>query len=166
MAKQDGSVTETITYVPGQHDPAHVKWGNFTFQANVPKEVTGNPDGTSSEKLNHHIIESARNNPCFVVGKDKPARRDKASAPKNAREYSAYFIDWLKDGHFETAEELIARFAKDRDLQAKCEVGPDDFAYLGTLFNPRLADLAKAEALTEPQVAAIWISHGINQLPW
>lgn len=159
-------VTETITYVPGQHDPVHVPWGGHVFHANVPKEIKGDPEGSSSEKLNAHIIESARNNPAFVVGKDAKPKRERSALPKNAREYSAYFIEWLKDGHFETVEELVARFAKDRDLQAKCEVGPDDFAYLGTLFNPRLADLAKAEALTEPQVAAIWISHGVNQLPW
>jgi hypothetical protein len=69
-------------------------------------------------------------------------------------------------GTIEHADELIARFAKDRELQLACEVGSDDFAYLGTLFMPRLYDLAKADDLTAQQVSSLWISHGFNVLPW
>jgi len=75
-------------------------------------------------------------------------------------------IDWIKDPAIEHTDQLIARFACDRELQAICEVGADDYAYLATLFMPRLHDLAKGDELTEGQVASIWINHGINQLPW
>lgn len=163
-----GKIAEMITYTPGQHDPVHVKWGGHTFQANVPKEVKGDPDGTSTEKLNAQIIELARENPHFVVGdgKDAKPRQTREKAPKDAKGYLAYFVAWLRDGHFETPEELIARFVQDRDLQAKCEIGTDDYARIGELFNPRLADLAKACEMTDQQVASVWVSHGVNQLPW
>ncbi|EJN14751.1 hypothetical protein PMI42_01725 [Bradyrhizobium sp. YR681] len=160
-------VAETITYVPGQHDPSFVKWCGHTLQANVPKEIKGDPDGSSTEKLNAQMIESAKGNPHFVVGDPSKAQRSpRNKQPKDAKSYRAYFIDWLKDETFETPEELIGRFARDRELQAKCEVGPDDFALMGELFMPKLSDLAKACDMAEAQLAAVWINHGFNQLPW
>lgn len=171
MAKAD-SVTESITYVPGQGDPSFVKWGGHTFQANVPKEITGHPEGTSTERFNHQVIESARNNPCFTVGSQKNARKKKSDAlPVDAKGYRAYMVDWLKEEKngnsvFEHAEQLIERLAQDRELQAKCEVGYDDFQYLGSLFMARLHELAAADELSEGQIAALWVQHGYNQLPW
>ncbi|WP_445222255.1 hypothetical protein ACKWRH_21610 [Bradyrhizobium sp. Pa8] len=159
-------IAEKITYVPGQHDPSHVKWGGHVFQANVPKEIKGDPDGTSTEKLNHEIIERAKGNPHFIVGDGKQPRTPREKAPTDAKGYLAYFVGWLKDETFETPEELIARFARDRELQAKCDVGPDDFARVGELFAPRLHELAKACDMSEAQVAAVWVNHGYNQLPW
>lgn len=170
MAKQD-SVTETITYVPGDGDPSFVKWGGHTFRANVPKEVTGHPEGTSTEKLNHQIIESARSNPSFTVGSEKKKRTKADAMPTDAKTYRSYMVGWLKEERdgvsvFEHAEDLIARLAQDRELQAKCEVGFDDFQYLSSLFMPRLADLAVADELSEGQIASIWVKYGYNQLPW
>ncbi|MCS3725503.1 hypothetical protein [Bradyrhizobium betae] len=160
-------LAEIITYVPGQHDPSHVKWCGHTFQANVAKEIKGDPDGTSSEKLNAQLIESARNNPHFVVGEGaKATRASRDKMPKDAKGYRAYFVNWLKEETFETPEDLIGRFARDRELQAKCDVGPDDFAQIGELFDPRLHELAKACDLAEAQIAAVWVNHGYNQLPW
>jgi hypothetical protein len=160
-------VTETITYIPGPMDPPVVKWAGYTFQANVPKELTGNAEGTAREKLNMHMIENARGNNFYKVGSgNSRPRREVSALPTTAEEYRAYMVDWLKDPHIEHAEQLIARFARDHDLQVASEVGADDYAYLATLFMPKLSDLAKADELTEGQVASIWINHGINQLPW
>lgn len=159
------AVTETITYIPGPMDPPVVKWCGQTFQANVPKEVFGHPDGSAREQINHQLIERARDNKHFVVGNARP-KRDQAALPTTAEQYRAYAVKWLTDPAVEHAEQLIARFAKDRDLQLACEVGADDYAYLATLFMPKLHELSRADELTEPQVATLWISHGINQLPW
>lgn len=159
-----GRVTETITYVPGQGDPAAVTWGGHVFHANVPKEITGHPDGTKAEQLNHHLIERARENKTFTVG-GKARRRDVRALPQTAEEYRGYFVDWMNQ-EFNSANDMIARFARDRDLQATCEVGSDDYAYLGSLFMPKLSELAKSDELTEGQVAQLWVNNGINQLPW
>lgn len=164
-------VTETVTYVPGEGDPAYTKWAGQTFQANVPKELIGHADGTPQQKLNLHIIDSVKNgNKSFTLGGQKPKGKSTA-APKTADEYKSYFVDWLSkvntpDSHIRSADALIARFAQDHQLQDACEVGADDFAYLGGLFMPRLHELAKGDELTEQQVAGLWLQHGVNQLPW
>lgn len=158
-------VTESITYVAGQGDPSTIKWCGHTFQANVPKDITGHPDGSERDKLNHILIESARTNKHFTVGGVR-AKRIAPALPKTAEEYRKHMVDWIKDPEIKSAEQLIARFAKERDLQYACEVGADDYSFLASLFMPRLYELAKADELNEPQVAAIWISHGIMQLPW
>jgi hypothetical protein len=77
-------VTETITYVPGPLDPVTVKWAGHTFQANVPKEITGRADGSSSEKLNAHLIERARENKSFLVGNARP-KREATTLPTRTR---------------------------------------------------------------------------------
>lgn len=168
-AREDNSgetaVVETVTYTPGQHDPLTVVWCGHTFNANVPKEIKGNGEGTDRERLNMQLIERARDNPHFKVGSG-PAKRQIKALPKDAADYRAYMVDWLADPSIQHADQLIARFAKDHDLQVTCEVGADDYAYLATLFMPRLHDLAKGDELTEGQVASLWINHGINQLPW
>lgn len=159
------SVTETITYIPGEGDPSSVKWCGHVFQANVPKEITGAAEGSDREKLNLQLIERARDNRHFRVGNAR-VRRDAMTEPKTAEEYRAYMVGWLKDPAIDHAETLIARFVRDRELQEMCEVGADDYAFLSTLFMPRLHELAKADELTEGQVASMWINHGVNQLPW
>lgn len=162
--ESDGFVTETITYLAGNGDPASVIWCGHTFHANVPKEITGHPEGTKAEQLNHHLIESARNNKTFSVG-GRTRKRDARAIPQSAEEYRGYFVDWLNDD-YRSANDLIARFARDRELQTACEVGSDDYAWLGSLFMPKLHELAKADELTEGQVAQLWVNNGINQLPW
>lgn len=164
-AETSGPVTENITYLPGEGDPSTVTWCGHTFRANVPKEVTGNADGTDREQLNYQLIERARDNPSFKVGDARPRRRA-IEIPKTADEYRAYLAAWLQDTSMQHADQLIARFARDRELQAACEVGTDDFSFIATLFMPKLHDMAKADELTEGQVAQLWVNHGINQLPW
>lgn len=160
------AVTETITYMPGPMDPAVTKWCGHTFQANVGKDITGHPDGSAAEKLNHQLIEAARTNKHFKVGSARTPARETRELPKTAEEYRRYAVAWIKDPEIQTTEQLITRFARDRDLQFACEVGADDYAWLSTLFMPKLHELAKADELTEGQVASIWINHGVMQLPW
>jgi hypothetical protein len=159
-----GAVTEEITYLPGQMDNPTVTWCGHTFRANVPKTITGHSDGTNAERLNFHLIESAKNNKHFAVG-GKTKRRQASAEPTTAEEYRGYFIAWMNQS-FDHADQMIERFARDRELQAACEVGSDDYSYLGTLFMPKLHDLARADELTEGQVAQLWINHGVNQMPW
>jgi hypothetical protein len=142
-----------------------VKWCGHTFQANVPKTITGHAEGTTAQKLNHHLIESAKENRHFRVGNAKP-KREVATMPTTAEGYRAYMVEWLKDPNIQHADDLIARFAKDRELQAICEVGSDDYSYLGTLFMPKLHELARGDELTELQVSTLWAQRGINVLPW
>lgn len=162
-----GAVTETVTYTPGQQDPSTTTWCGHVFRANVPKEISGRADGTAREQLNLHLIESARNNPHFTVaGAPRNKVREARALPETAEGYRAYAVDWIKSDGIEHAHDLIARLAKDRELQLACEVGADDFSYLSTLFMPRLHELAKADELSEAQVSSLWISAGFNQLPW
>ncbi len=158
-------VTEMVIYLPGPMDPSTTKWCGHTFQANVAKEIIGHAEGTDREKLNFHLIERARDNKHFVVGDGKP-KRDAMAPPKTAEEYRAYVVGWLKDGTIQRTNDLIARFAKDRELRTACEVGSDDYAFISTLLMPKLHELAKADELSEGQVAAMWVNHGFNELPW
>ena len=159
------AITEEITYTPGQHDPLIITWCGQRFEANKPKSITGKADGTKTEQLNHHLIERARENRHFSVGGQRK-KRDAAALPTSADGYKAYMVDWLKDPNIQHAEELVARFARDRELQAACEVGTDDYAWLSTLFMPKLHELARGDDLTELQVSSLWARHGINVLPW
>jgi hypothetical protein len=158
-------VTETIIYIPGEGDRPSVVWCGHTFHANVPKDITGNAGGSAREQLNMQLIERARENKHFVVGGVRK-KRDARSDPRTQMEYRAYAIEWIKDPSIEHADQLIARLAKDRDLQLTCEVGYDDFAYLATLFMPRLHDLAKGDEINETQLGTLWLGHGYNVLPW
>lgn len=158
-------VTEIITYVPGPMDPVHTTWCGHKFEANIPKEIKGHAAGTERERLNATLIERARDSKHFRVGNAKP-RRDPAKEPTTAEEYRQYFAEWLKLPSFEHAEDLIARFSRDREVQQVCGVGTDDYEFMGRLLTPRLHDLAKRDELTDPQLAAVWLRYGFNQLPW
>lgn len=158
-------VTETITYLPGPMDPTTVKWAGHTFHANVPKDVTGHADGTPSEKLNFGLIESARTSKHFRVGNSKPVKAPDA-LPTTPEQYRAYLVGWLNDPSIEHVDDLIARFAKDRELQVACEVGTDDYSYISTLFMPRLHQLAKMDEMNDLAVASAWARAGFNVLPW
>lgn len=163
-----GYITETLTYLPGPMDPPTVVRNGHTFHANVPKEVTGHPEGTKHERINMEIIDSCRNNKFYAVGEySGPSRRkEAASVPETSDQYRAYMVEWMKNPSIQHADQLIARFVRDRELQLACEVGSDDYSYLSTLFMPKLHDMARADELTEGQIASLWISHGVNQLPW
>lgn len=164
-------VVETLTYVPGEGDPASTKWGGHTFHANTPKEIRGHTEGTRAEQINAQIIELARNNPFFRVGNERAPRREVPKEPTTPAEYKAYFVGWLKtfhpmDAEGALADGLVGRFARDRKLHESCEIGADDFAFISDLFMPRLHEFAKADGLDAKGVAAVWLRHGYNQLPW
>lgn len=158
-------ITETVTYVPGPMDPVRITWCGHTFEANISKEIKGHAGGTEREKLNASLIERARENKHFRVGNAK-AKRDPAKDPATAEEYRFYIVEWLKLPSFDHAEDLIARFSKERDLRQVCGVGTDDYDFIGNLFMPKLHELAKRDELTEPQLGAVWLRYGFNQLPW
>jgi hypothetical protein len=162
-------VVETVTYVPGPMDPVIVTWCGHKFEANVSKEIKGHAGGTDREKLNANLIESARNNRLFRIGNEKP-KRNALKDPATAEEYRIYMVEWLQAPDLNSpsthAEDLIARFAKDRELQVKCGVGTDDYEYLGTLFMPKLHQLAKRDELNDTQIGSVWLRYGFNTLPW
>lgn len=164
IEETSAKVTETLTYTPGHLDPPIVQWGGHTFHANVPKEITGHADGTKREQLNMELIERARDNKHFTVGNTKKSR--KPAAIETADQYRAHLAEWLKDENIKNTSTLIAQFAKERDMRTFCEVGSSDYELIASLFMPRLAELAKADELTEDQVAAVWRQHGFNELPW
>lgn len=162
--------TEMVTYTPGPLDPVTAKWCGHVFHANVAKEIKAHADGAERDKLNHHLVERARENKFFLVGTAKDgtakAKRDPQAMPTTAREYVGYMVEWLKDDSIQNAEQLISRFARDRDLRATCDVGTDDYNYLATLFMPKLHELQRMDELSDAQIGSLWVSHGINQLPW
>lgn len=164
------AVTDTITYVPGDGDPVSVKWGGHIFHANVPKEITGHPDGTQAQQLNHELLTAARSNPHFRRGSEKGERKA-AREPRTPAEYRAHFVNWLRDAKADgdegtNVDGLIARFCCDKPLQEACGCGSDDFMFMGELFMPKLHEFAKADGLNDQQVSAAWVNHGVNQLPW
>lgn len=158
-------VTEMITYMPDPTDAPTTTWCGHTFHANVPKEIRGHVDGTSLERANMRLIEAARTNRFFRVG-DAKVEKSASALPTTAEQYRAYMVGWLSDTGIQHVDELIARFARDRELQAACEVGTDDYAYLGTLFMPRLHHLAKMDEMNDLAVASAWARAGFNVLPW
>ena len=158
------SVTDTIMYLPGPMDPPTTTWGGLVFKANVPREITGNPDGTNREKLNHELLVSARHNKFFQLGSGGSRKADTTLTPTTAKGYRAHVVNWLNA--CENVDELMTMWARDKDLRTACEVGTDDFDYLGSLIKPKLSELAKSEGLLEPRVGELWVQHGVNELPW
>jgi hypothetical protein len=150
---------DQITYLPGEGDPLSVKWHGFVFHANVPKSVT-KPE----------LIEQARGNKFFRVGsfdtaKDSTAAPDAAIMdPKTSGEYRAHFVGWFKK--VTDINVLVTTWAKEQPMREACEVGADDYSYIGTLFHPKMHELAKAAGLSEGQLAELWARYGVFQLPF
>ncbi len=155
-AAKPESTSEQVTYVPGPDDPSTVKWAGHVFHANVPKPV-----------INKTLIEAARGNKFFRVGAFSPSdvgTTEKAVLPKTSNDYRAHVVAWLK--RVESADEFMTQWARDAPMREDCEVGLDDYDYLGSLMAPRLAELAKIDGLNELQLAKMWTRHGVNQVPW
>lgn len=150
---------EQITYIPGDGDPLSVKWHGLVFHANVPKSVT-KPE----------LIEQAKGNKFFKVGsfdtaKDSTAAVDAAAAvPKTSQEYRAHFVDWLKKAS--EINGLVATWAKEQSMRDACEVGADDYSYMGTLFYPKMHEFTKAAGLNQQQLSELWARYGVQQLPF
>jgi hypothetical protein len=143
---------EDITYLPGDGDPHTVKWRGQEFKANTPVRVT-----------NESLIEAALLSRFFRVGSSDPTKAP-AGSPKTAMEYRAHVVDWIKD--CEMVDQVATHWAADRQFRVTCEVGQDDISFLGTLVEPKLKALRMKEGLTDAQVAAVWIKHGVLDLPW
>jgi hypothetical protein len=152
-ASVGAAVSETITYVPGEGDPATVKWGNIVFEANKPQTIsghTGDPlkkECTKQERLNADIIERARKNKFFRVGTFDP-RKDSVKVeptegPQNSAQYRLHAAEWLKKAN--SVEELDGKWIGEETLRKECEVGGDDIDYLMSLFTPKRAELRKRE---------------------
>jgi len=156
MTPDDPLLSELITYVPGDSGPAKVRFAGFTFQAHVPQRVEAKASW----------IDMVRGNKSFVVGEFDPAKLDKivAPAPKTDKQYRAHCIAWLNRA--QSVRDIIRLWVRDTQLRHECEVGSDDFDWLGSLIEPRLAELAKIDGLTEKQVAGLWVEHGVFQKPW
>lgn len=161
--------TVAITYLAGEHDPVSIKWRRRTFHANVPVPIS-DPD----------LIEAARGNKHFKVGefdadKDRAPAPDFTGTPKTADEYRAHVVGWVKklqvanrDGNPNVAgiDDMITRWQSEQELRALCDVGSDDYAWIGTLFLPKMHELAKVAGLNDQQLADKWREKGVLQLPF
>ena len=125
---------DTVTYVPGEGDPIQVKWRGHAFRANVPKTIK-----------NAEHLEAARGNPYLHVGPFDPAKHGQPTVVKgppvtDGRSYRAHVVAWLKT--CESAQDLVAKWAGDQKLRDLCEdIGAEDYAWLGTVIEPKLATL-------------------------
>ena len=91
---------EDVTYLPGEGDPASVKWRGVEFKANVPVRIT-----------NASHLEAARGNRFYRVGTETPGEVE-FGPPKTAMEYRGHVLDWLKG--VETIDQLATHWASDR----------------------------------------------------
>lgn len=167
----DRMVSEQITYVPGEDDPPSVKWAGHVFHANVPKPVEyvehGDPD--AKPHPNKLLIERAKGNPFFRVGSfDQTQARTVIAGfvgePKTPEQYRAHLVTWLKKTV--DIQDLVQRWVSESRLREMCEVGSDDYAWLGTMFLPKMYDLARQGELNDAQLADLWRQHGVMQLPF
>lgn len=155
--------SEQITYLPGEGDPSSTKWRGIVFHAHVPKTVT-----------NAVLIEQARGNRFFKVGDFDPARDTGGqpmviSDPKTPTEYRAHFVAWfnkLSVNDIGGINQMVATWAREQPMREACEVGTDDYSYIGSLFNPKMYQLMMAANINKQQLAELWANHGVLQLPF
>ena len=138
--------TEQVTYLPGEGDPASVKWGGITFHANRPKEIEAHAEGSPSQRGMHQLIENARKNKFFHVGEFDAANaveaRESASLPKTSDQYRAHVIGWLSK--MSSEGELDAKWISEESMRGACGVGSDDLEWLGEKIAPKRFELRKA----------------------
>lgn len=149
---------ELVTYLPGEGDPSSVKWNGHIFNAHVPKRIT-----------DEGMIASAKGNKFFHVGHfDAAARQVALSAvaelPATADQYRAHVVNWLKN--VKTIHEMVTQWAAEHDLREACGVGSDDYSFIGSLFNPKMHELQQAAELNNTQLADLWRTYRVFQLPF
>jgi hypothetical protein len=147
-AKKDA---DELTYVPGPDDPAQTRWRGFTFQANVPRKID------SAE-----MLEAARGNPHFRVNGEKPA--PSKVEPTTTNQYRGWAIKWVRE--CKSLDDLIGRWASERSLRDKCEVGDDDLRQMRPFIDPAFENMMKAEGLRPMDVSALLLRHGLASLEW
>jgi hypothetical protein len=155
----DAPKGEQVTYIPRDGDPPKTKWRGIVFHANVPKTITD---------VEH--IDAARNSKFFHVGAFDPSKDSTAAIdepegqPKNATQYRAHVVAWLKKTG--DINQFVANWKSDLPLQQFCEVGTDDFNYLGTLLRPKMHELMVAANMNDLKLAELFARNGIYQLPF
>jgi hypothetical protein len=151
-AKAPDNAKERITYIPQEGDPHTTKWRGVEFKANVPYE-TSDAD----------MIAVARGNKFFQVGDERNPDAPQG-LPRDGMQYRGHVLGWFRT--IESVEQLIRHWAGEQALRERCEVAFDDVAYLGTLIEPVLIRLRKAEGMSEKDVMNLWIKYGVLSLPW
>lgn len=139
--KPASSVGVEITYTPRREDPTTVTWGKITFEANKPR-VINDP----------RIIAKAKTNPWFKVAGEKQAEAGYDPAvdePKNATQYRAYAITWIKLAR--SSKQLEARWNSEEEMRAKLDVASDDLDMIARHYDVRLEELKRAELAGEAQ---------------
>lgn len=136
QAKAQG---EQVTYRPGPEGPVQVKWGGYIFHANVPR----------ADIKDAELIERAKRNKFFHVGDFNPVTdavpvKEDQPAPKTAEQYRAHAAAWIKTA--QSVDELDTHWQNEETLRIACGVGTDDLEYIGTLFNPKRAELKKKDS--------------------
>lgn len=153
-------VSEQITYMPGPEDPVSTKFHGHVFHANVPKTVT-----------NYDLVKKLRDhpNPFFKLGTFDP-NTDKAppegffGEPKTADQYKAHAVGWVKK--CAEIEDMAKTWVAEQRIREMCEVGTDDYAWLGTIFVPKMRDLARKAELNDSQLSQLWQRYGVFSLPF
>lgn len=150
---------ELVTYLPGgPDDPAAVKWNGHIFNAHVPKRIT-----------DERMIASARGSKFWHVGHfDAQARSVALSAaadlPTTPEQYRAHVVAWLKK--VTTIDDMVKTWVAEQNMRELCGVGSDDYAYIGSLFKPKMYELARAAELNDMQLADLWRAYSVFQLPF
>jgi len=151
---------DDITYIPGEGDPAKVKWNGLEFKAHIPIKVSRShtvlvplpvevtaPDGS---RLTRHVekrvpmVELAKNNPSFSVNGETPIARKMGTqrVPTNSDEDRGYCIAWIAAST--AASAMNARWEAEAELRAKCGCDDRDIAYLMPFFHARLEETKAA----------------------
>lgn len=140
-AQKEPSVMPRLIYVPGPEDASETVWNRHKFLANVPTEIKDIRNGYTAKEM----LALARNNRFFQIeGEEKVPTV--AQEPVTSEQYRAYAAMWIRSAKSVTA--LESRWESEKELREDCDVGVDDIEYISTLFNPRKAELHKAEKLS------------------
>jgi len=148
--KLSGTVTETVTYLPGPDDPVQTKFAGHVFTANVPKTIAGDHDADpkTAAYRSAQLIETAKKNRFFKVGEFNASRDgvavEEQNKPQTAEQYRAHAVAWLKT--VDSVEKLDTKWIDEEPLRQQCEVGYDDIEYLRSLFVPKREELRKRDA--------------------
>lgn len=135
-----------ITYVP-QHDgdPYETVWNRHRFKANVPTEIRDVRNGLSAAEM----LKLAKTNRWFTV-EGAPKEKKSEVLPSTPEHYRAFAANWIRAA--ESSSALVKRWDSEKELREDCGCGPDDEEFISTLFNPKKAELLKAEKLAASSV--------------
>lgn len=131
--RSSASGAVNITYRPREGDPINTRWHGHKFQGNVARPVT---DTT--------LIDLAKVNPWFEVeGFERAKDAEIPDTPKTAEQYRAHAINWIKTA--KSAREMAQLMREEASLRDACGVGSDDMDLIMVYYNPKFAELKRAE---------------------